>query len=79
LAEGLAADTPVVIMTAVSRPEEEVETLTLRDLAARGTIAHEQPVLIGVGRVFAAVAARRQGQAPQFSSEESVARRALGA
>jgi len=79
LAEGLAADTPVVIMTAVSRPEEEVETLTLRDLAARGTIAHEHPVLIGVGRVFAAVAARRQRQAPPLPLEEGTARRALSA
>ena len=79
LAEGLAADTPVVIITAVSRPEEEVETLTLRDLAARGTIPHEHPVLIGVGRVFAAVAARRQGQPTPRPLEESMARRALGA
>ncbi|WP_193368730.1 siroheme synthase CysG [Pelagibius marinus] len=57
MAEGLAAETPVVILTAVSRPEEEVETLTLSELAARGEIAHEHPVLIGVGSVFAAVKA----------------------
>jgi uroporphyrin-III C-methyltransferase/precorrin-2 dehydrogenase/sirohydrochlorin ferrochelatase len=79
LAEGLAADTPIVIMTAVSRPEEEVETLTLHDLAARGMIAHEHPVLIGVGRVFAAVAARRQGQPAPLPLEVGMARRALGA
>jgi len=79
LSEGLAADTPVVIMTAVSRPEEAVETLTLRDLATRGTIAHEHPVLIGMGQVFAAVAARRQGQPAPLPLEESTAPRALGA
>lgn len=59
--EGLAADTPVVVMTAVSRPEEKVEALTLSELEARGEIAHEHPVLIGVGRVFAAARAESRG------------------
>lgn len=55
LQAGLAAATPVVVMTAISRPEERVETLTLAGLAGRGEIDHEQPVLIGIGRVFAKV------------------------
>jgi uroporphyrin-III C-methyltransferase/precorrin-2 dehydrogenase/sirohydrochlorin ferrochelatase len=57
LAEGLAPETPVVVMTAVSRPEEKVEKMSLRALATCGGIAHDQPVLIGIGQVFAAVRA----------------------
>jgi uroporphyrin-III C-methyltransferase/precorrin-2 dehydrogenase/sirohydrochlorin ferrochelatase len=56
---GLPAATPVVIMTAVSRAEEQVERLTLAALAHRGEIDREQPVLIGIGTVFAAVGAQR--------------------
>ncbi|MGF1629315.1 MAG: siroheme synthase CysG [Kiloniellaceae bacterium] len=52
---GLGGDTPVAIMTAISRPGEQVERLTLAELARRGEIDHEHPVLIGVGKVFAAV------------------------
>jgi uroporphyrin-III C-methyltransferase/precorrin-2 dehydrogenase/sirohydrochlorin ferrochelatase len=64
LAEGLAPETPVVVMTAVSRPEEKVERLSLCALAACGGIAHDQPVLIGIGQVFAAVRAVAQTDAP---------------
>jgi uroporphyrin-III C-methyltransferase/precorrin-2 dehydrogenase/sirohydrochlorin ferrochelatase len=57
LAEGLAPETPVVVMTAVSRPQEKVEKMSLRALATCGGIAHDQPVLIGIGQVFAAARA----------------------
>ena len=73
LAEGLATDTPVVVVTAVSRPEEKVETLTLEALAARGEIAHEHPVLIGVGRVFGKVAAAAARSAPVRSKQAVMA------
>ncbi|WP_340117795.1 siroheme synthase CysG [Pelagibius sp. 7325] len=56
VAAGLAPETPAVVMTAVSHPGERIETLTLEALAMRGEIAHEQPVLIGIGQVFAQVA-----------------------
>ena len=65
--EGLPADTPVVVMTAVSRPEERVETLTLAGLAGRGAIDHAQPVLIGIGPVFAAVTAAQAGPPPRLA------------
>ncbi len=65
--EGLTADTPVVVMTAVSRPEERVETLTLAGLAGRGAIDHAQPVLIGIGPVFAAVTAAQAGPPPRLA------------
>jgi len=74
LAEGLPADTPVVIMTAVSRPEETVETLDLGELAGRGEIAHEHPVLIGVGRVFAAVASAAARPRQAMPSQPASAR-----
>jgi uroporphyrin-III C-methyltransferase / precorrin-2 dehydrogenase / sirohydrochlorin ferrochelatase len=61
---GLAADTPVVVMTAVSRAEEKIEALTLEALAARSEIAHEHPVLIGIGQVFAKVAGTATCSAP---------------
>ena len=64
LAEGLSAETPVVIMTAVSRREEKVEVLTLSGLAARGFIDHDHPVLIGIGRVFAKAGIAAAGSEP---------------
>ena len=60
---GLPGATPVVIMTAVSRVGEQVERLNLAALAQWGEIDREQPVLIGVGTVFAAVGAQRVGAA----------------
>ena len=68
LDEGLAADMPVVVMTAVSRPEEKVETLTLSGLAGRGDIDNEHPVLIGIGQVFASVKAAAASPAPFHSN-----------
>ena len=72
LAEGLPAATPVVIVTAVSRPEERVQRLTLEALAQHGEIDHEHPVLIGVGAVFAEV--RAQGVGTGYSGRRESGR-----
>ena len=77
LAEGLAAETPVVVMTAVSRPDEKIETLTLEVLAGRGEIAHEHPVLIGIGQVFAKVAGAAARSAPVWSRRAAMAESGL--
>jgi uroporphyrin-III C-methyltransferase/precorrin-2 dehydrogenase/sirohydrochlorin ferrochelatase len=67
LVEGLAPETPVVVMTAVSRPQEKVEKMTLRALATCAGIAHDQPVLIGIGQVFAAARAGEDAQGPSLA------------
>ncbi|GAB4394197.1 MAG: siroheme synthase CysG [Kiloniellaceae bacterium] len=77
--EGLAADTPVVIMTAVSRPEEKVDVVTLSGLAARGVIDHDHPVLIGIGRVFAAARTAADGMPVAPRQATTAPRRATGA
>jgi len=51
---GLSPEMPVVIAKAVSRPGQRHWTGMLRDLpAAMGGIGHDEPVLIGVGSIFA--------------------------
>lgn len=59
MAEGLAAATPCVVATSVSRPEAGRNFGTLGDLAC-GTLkpASDEPVLIGIGAAFAAAASR---------------------
>lgn len=53
--EGLSASTPVVAISAVSRHDETRWTGTLAELGdALPRIGVEQPVLVGIGRVFAA-------------------------
>ncbi len=52
LTHGMAANTPAVIMTALSRPEERIETTTLAALQQH-PIASEHPVLLGIGATFA--------------------------
>ena len=53
MAEGLSAATPVVVMSGVSRRNEQRWCGTLKDIAQGiGTIEHSQPVLIGIGRAF---------------------------
>jgi uroporphyrin-III C-methyltransferase / precorrin-2 dehydrogenase / sirohydrochlorin ferrochelatase len=50
---GLAAATPVVAMASVSRPDETRWTGTLAQLAAQSAAFDvDQPVLLGIGRVF---------------------------
>ena len=56
IAHGLSPETPVAIATAVSRPEQRIARSTLADLPrAIQAIDAAQPVVIGVGQVFAAV------------------------
>src|SRR3546814_15015178 len=56
LAEGLPAGTPVVALASVSRADEQRWQGSLRDLLAAPPFRDSAaPVLIGVGRSFAAV------------------------
>ncbi|WP_119677702.1 siroheme synthase CysG [Indioceanicola profundi] len=52
IAEGLSADTPVRIVTAVSRPNEKVERTTLAGLLET-SVPTDDPVLIAIGRALA--------------------------
>lgn len=55
IAHGLSPETPVVIAKAISRPGQRQWTGLLSDTsAAIREIGHEEPVLIGIGLVFAA-------------------------
>ncbi len=54
LGEGLACETPVVVMWSVSRPDQRHRTMYLRDLADT-VISTEQPVIVCIGHVFANV------------------------
>lgn len=58
IAEGLSATMPCVVATSVSRPAEKRTLGTLGELAC-GTLTteSEEPVLIGIGSVFAAASA----------------------
>jgi hypothetical protein len=54
IGRGLPADTPVVVAKAVSRPGQKHWRGALADLpAAMPDIGYDEPVLIGVGQVFA--------------------------
>jgi len=65
-AEGLSPATPVVVASAVSRPAEKRWMGRLDGLyEAMIEIGTDQPVLIGVGRVFAAVAGNTADRRPQ--------------
>lgn len=56
IGQGLSAATPVVVVSAVSRPDERRWSGRLDALgAALAEIGTEQPVLVGIGKVFAAV------------------------
>ncbi|MDH4438936.1 MAG: siroheme synthase CysG [Rhizobium sp.] len=53
---GMTPDTPVVVMSSVSRPQEQRWAGPLGSLPdAMGTIGVDEPVLIGVGAVFGTV------------------------
>jgi uroporphyrin-III C-methyltransferase / precorrin-2 dehydrogenase / sirohydrochlorin ferrochelatase len=57
IAEGMAPETPCAIAASVSRPEEKRQLGTLCELANGALIAaSDEPVLIGIGAVFAAAA-----------------------
>lgn len=66
LDHGLLAQTPVMIAKAVSRPEEDIQYVTLKDLQSL-EINREQPVLIGIGMVFQAAYAK--SHAPMIDAE----------
>lgn len=68
MAEGLAPSTPSVIVTAVSRADERRWTGSLCDLANGGAVVDvEQPILIGIGCVFATLAVSCALNAPHNS------------
>ena len=65
LAEGLAAETPAAVMTSVSRPHQRSWRSTLATLGAlMAEIGYDEPVVIGVGHVFATRATEAPAQAP---------------
>jgi len=53
MAEGLAAETPVIFGFGVGQPGQRIERHSLADLVALGSIPTDQPVVIGIGKVFA--------------------------
>ncbi len=54
IAEGLAGDTPVVFGFGVGQRGQKLERHLLSDLVALGSVPTEQPLVIGIGKVFAA-------------------------
>lgn len=64
IAEGLTEETPCVIATSISRPSETQRFGTLRELAG-GILkcTSDEPVLIGIGNVFAAASSSRSEEA----------------
>ena len=63
LDEGVSPAMPCVVSRSVSRPGESTQGGTLLDLAAgRLSAASDEPVLIGIGSVFAGVAARHAAE-----------------
>ena len=69
MAEGLASETPVLIAANISRPDEKRWLGTLASLGrGMAEIGHDNPVLFGVGRVFAKAVAtsNRQTLLPRY-------------
>ncbi len=52
--EGLAADTPVVFGFGVGQRGQKLERHRLADLVRLGSVPTDQPLVIGIGKVFAA-------------------------
>ncbi|KQQ75260.1 siroheme synthase [Rhizobium sp. Leaf321] len=70
---GMTADTPVVVVSSVSRPHEQRWSGPLASLGdAMRTIGVEEPVLIGVGEVFGAVAGEHRQSFDQEGQEHRV-------
>ena len=57
LSEGLAAQTPVIVAAALTRPGEQLRGLTLGGLAGL-SLDPKDPILIGIGEVFHSAASR---------------------
>lgn len=69
LEEGLCANTPIVISSSVSRPEQKVWSGSLNDLdIGIEKIGYDEPVLIGIGDVFSITS-----QAIEVAVEENIA------
>lgn len=65
MANGAASATPVVVARAISRPAEKRWAGRLADLAeGMRTIGYDEPVLIGVGKVFNSVVLESAGNRP---------------
>ena len=72
IAEGLPPETPVLIAANISRPDERRWHGTLASLGrGMAEIGHDNPVLFGVGRVFAKTVAvsDRQALLPRYLKE----------
>ena len=69
MAAGLAPETPACAVAAVSQPGERGWSGFLRDLAGGlGDVGAEQPLIIGVGQVFATADAARPGMPHPLAS-----------
>ena len=55
LYEGMAAETPVVAISNVSRTDEHTIRTTISELARHGVTINDSPILICIGEVFAVV------------------------
>ena len=54
MARGLAPDTPAIAVVSATRPEQEVVSATIADIAVRlGEAASDGPVLVMIGRALA--------------------------
>lgn len=67
VSEGMDAQTPAVVVTAVSRPDEHCEVTTLAQLMA-AQITVDAPVLLGIGQVF--LKAQRPGMCPKSGQHD---------
>lgn len=75
---GLPADTPTILIEGVSRPGQRHRRLSLAELEAQPPAMVDQPILIGIGAVFAAVR-RHEASAsasPRFQPRPKVAKQA---
>ena len=54
IAEGLSRETPVVFGFGVGQRGQKLERHRLGDLMAFGSVPTDQPLVIGIGKVFAA-------------------------
>ena len=53
ITEGLPGETPVVFGFGVGQPGQRIERHRLADLVVFGSVPTAEPLVIGIGRVFA--------------------------
>ncbi len=69
LSEGMDDATPAVIVSSIARQEERRWTGPLEELhSGIAEIGYDQPVLIGIGGVFAEICSERASESPSASS-----------